>query len=81
MEYFKETFMSDKMYMYYKLTSLLRFSSHCSEFAAITIGKDKVLPHTNDQIVSSSTVRKEWEVSLRSRRMKNAPDVREGDMY
>ena len=34
----------------------LRFSSHRSEFAAITFGKDKVLPHANGPIVLSSTV-------------------------
>ena len=35
---------------------LLRFSSHCGEFAAITFGKDKVLLHANGPIVSSGTV-------------------------
>ena len=34
----------------------LRFSSHRSKFAAITFGKDKVLLHANDPIVSSGTV-------------------------
>ena len=34
----------------------LRFLSHRGEFAAITFGKDEVLPHTNGPIVSSSTV-------------------------
>ena len=35
---------------------LLRFSSHRGEFAAITFGKDEVLPRANGPIVSSSTV-------------------------
>ena len=34
----------------------LRFSSHRGEFAAITFGKDEVLPHANGPIVSSGTV-------------------------
>ena len=34
----------------------LRFSSHRGEFAAITFGKDEVLPRANGPIVSSSTV-------------------------
>ena len=34
----------------------LRFSSHRGEFAAITFGKDEVLPRTNGPIVSSGTV-------------------------
>ena len=34
----------------------LRFSSHCGEFAAITFGKDEVLPRANGPIVSSGTV-------------------------
>ena len=34
----------------------LRFSSHRSEFAAITFGKDEVLPRANGPIVSSGTV-------------------------
>ena len=40
------------------LTSLprLRFSSHRGGFAAITFGKDEVLPRVNGSIVSSGTV-------------------------
>ena len=40
------------------LSSLLRlgFSSHRGEFAAITFGKDEVLPPANGPIVSSGTV-------------------------
>ena len=34
----------------------LRFSSHRGEFAAITFGKDEVLPRANGPIVSSGTV-------------------------
>ena len=34
----------------------LRFSSHRGEFAAMTFGKDEVLPRTNGPIVSSGTV-------------------------
>ena len=34
----------------------LRFSSHRGEFAAITFGKDQVLPRANGPIVSSGTV-------------------------
>ena len=34
----------------------LQFSSHRGEFAAITFGKDKVLPCANGPIVSSGTV-------------------------
>ena len=34
----------------------LRFSSHRGEFAAMTIGKDEVLPRANGPIVSSGTV-------------------------
>ena len=34
----------------------LRFSSHHGEFAAITFGKDEVLPPANGPIVSSGTV-------------------------
>ena len=34
----------------------LRFSSHRGEFAAITFGKDEVLPRANGLIVSSGTV-------------------------
>ena len=34
----------------------LRFSSHRGEFAAITFGKDKVLPCANGPIVSGGTV-------------------------
>ena len=34
----------------------LRFLSHCGEFAAITFGKDEVLPRANGPIVSSGTV-------------------------
>ena len=34
----------------------LRFSSHGGEFAAITFGKDEVLPRANSPIVSSGTV-------------------------
>ena len=36
----------------------LRFSSHRGEFAAITFGKDEVLPRANGPIVSSGTVAK-----------------------
>ena len=36
----------------------LRFPSHRGEFAAITFGKDEVLPHANGPIVSSGTVPK-----------------------
>ena len=34
----------------------LRFSSHLGEFAAVTFGKDEVLPRANGPIVSSGTV-------------------------
>ena len=34
----------------------LRFSSHHGEFAAITFGKDEVLPRANGPVVSSGTV-------------------------
>ena len=34
----------------------LRFSSHRGEIAAITIGKDEVLPRANGQIISSRTI-------------------------
>ena len=34
----------------------LRFSPQLVEFAAITFGKDEVLPHANGPIVSSGTV-------------------------
>ena len=34
----------------------LRFSSHLGEFAAITFGKDEVLPRANGPIVLSGTV-------------------------
>ena len=36
----------------------LRFSPHRGEFAAMTIGKDEVLPRANGPIVSSGTVLK-----------------------
>ena len=41
------------------LSSLPRlwFLSNCGEFAAITFGKDEVLPRANGPIVSSGTVR------------------------
>ena len=35
----------------------LQFSSHRGEFAAITFGKDEVLPRANGPIVSGGTVR------------------------
>ena len=38
----------------------LRFSSHRGEFAAITFGKDEVLPRANGPIVSSGTVLVTW---------------------
>ena len=43
---------------YWLLSSLprLRFSSHLGEFAAITFGKDEVLPCANGPIVLSGTV-------------------------
>ena len=34
----------------------LRFSSHCGEFAAITLGKDEVLPRANGPIVSPAKI-------------------------
>ena len=33
-----------------------KFSPHCSKFTEIMIGKNKVLPYANDQIVSSGSV-------------------------
>ena len=43
---------------FWLLSSLprLRFSSHRGEFAAITFGKDEVLPRANGPIVSGGTV-------------------------
>ena len=38
----------------------LQFWSHRGEFAAITFGKDEVLPHANGPIVSSDTVGASW---------------------
>ena len=40
----------------FRLLSSLRRSSHHVEFAAITLGKDEVLPRANGPIVSSSSV-------------------------
>ena len=55
---FTEALLSLLLHGFWLLSSLpgLRFSSQRGEFAAITFGKDKVLPRANDPIVSNGTV-------------------------